>query len=69
MSEETITIDCTPTWRGILPALLLIYTEAETVKARAEAFDELVKMASLADRFVDGIFEPNQFRHQPSAQN
>ena len=65
METKTEYIDCTPTWKGILPALLLIYTQAETVKARAEAFDELVKMAALADRFVDGIFEPNQFRHQP----
>jgi len=45
-------IDCTPTWRGILPALLLIWTRAETAATQQEAMDELMRMATLADQYV-----------------
>jgi hypothetical protein len=44
-------IDCTPTWRGILPVLLLLITDANA-KGQAEAREELQRMADLADRYV-----------------
>ena len=44
----TETIDLTPTWRGILPALLAIYDHGD----RQTALDELAKMAGAADRYI-----------------
>lgn len=41
------TIDLTPTWRGILPALIAIYEHGD----RQTAIDELTKMANLADQY------------------
>ena len=43
------TIDLTPTWRGILPALLAMLEEPAT---RQDALDELAKMAGAADRYI-----------------
>lgn len=43
----TETVDLTPTWRGILPALLAIFEHGD----RQTALDELAKMANLADRY------------------
>lgn len=48
---KVATIDCTPTWRAILPLLLTGYTEG-TDKGRQIAIEELNRMADLADRFV-----------------
>jgi hypothetical protein len=45
---QTQTIDLTPTWRGILPALLAIYESGD----RQTAIDEMVRMANLADKYV-----------------
>lgn len=45
------TIDITPTWRGILPALLAVYTDG-TAKGRADALKELQRMADIADQAV-----------------
>ena len=42
------TIDITPTWSGILPVLLLLL-ESGSAKGRADARDELARMAKLAD--------------------
>ena len=42
------TIDLTPTWREILPALLAIFESGD----RQTAIDELGRMASLADKHV-----------------
>ena len=56
MAETTRTvrtIDITPTWSGILPALIAILERGETVEARKTAEAELQKMAALADRYVD----------------
>jgi hypothetical protein len=50
---ESITI--TPTWAGILPALLAIITNAETVEARKVAEAELLRMARLADLYVASV--------------
>ncbi len=43
------TIDLTPTWREILPALLALMENPET---RRDAADELTRMANLADKYV-----------------
>ena len=47
----TETVDLTPTWRGILPALLAIYENGD----RRTAIDELTKMANLADRYNEMV--------------
>jgi hypothetical protein len=47
----TETIDLTPTWRGILPALLAIFENGD----RRTAIDELTKMAALADRYNEMV--------------
>ena len=44
----TKTIDLTPTWREILPALLAIFESGD----RQTAIDELTKMAGAADRYI-----------------
>jgi hypothetical protein len=46
------TIDITPTWREILPALLSLLENPVT---RQNALDELTRMAHLADRQVATI--------------
>lgn len=45
----TTTIDLTPTWREILPALLALLENPNTQQT---ALDELSRMAHLADRQV-----------------
>jgi len=42
------TIDLTPTWREILPALLAIYENGD----KEIAMDEFMKMAGAADRYI-----------------
>ena len=42
-------IDMTPTWRGILPSLLVLYNNPST---RAVGLKELRRMADLADQYV-----------------
>jgi hypothetical protein len=46
------TIDLTPTWSGILPALLAVIANGETVEARKAAEQELARMARIADKYV-----------------
>lgn len=48
-------IDMTPTWSGILPALIAIIANGETVEARKTAEAELRRMAGLADRYVASV--------------
>lgn len=43
----TTTIDLTPTWQGILPALISLLENPQT---RQVALDELSRMARLADQ-------------------
>lgn len=63
-TQKTITIDITPTWSGILPALIAIVENGETVEAHKTAEAELRKMADLADRYVAavkaGIIKPEE---------
>lgn len=46
------TIDMTPTWRAILPALLDIYRDGMTQESRDIARAELYRMAEIADAYV-----------------
>ena len=46
-------IDLTPTWVGILPALLAIFEHGD----RQTALDELLKMAQIADHHISLINE------------
>lgn len=43
-------VDITPTWEGILPALLAIYVDGDS-KGRAHAITELQRMAKAADAY------------------
>lgn len=45
-------IDLTPTWLAILPALLAVIANGDTVEARKAAEGELLRMAGLADALV-----------------
>lgn len=47
----TKTIDITPTWSEILPALILLL-ESPNAEARNTAKDELWRMAKLADKYM-----------------
>jgi hypothetical protein len=42
------TVDLTPTWRGILPALLAL---VENPITRQDGLDELARMANAADKY------------------
>jgi hypothetical protein len=42
------TIDITPTWREVLPALLVL---VENPITRQDGIDELVRMAGVADKY------------------
>jgi len=48
----TNTVDLTPTWSGILPALLTLL-QSPNPKSRDIAESELRRMAGLADGFVE----------------
>ena len=42
-----------PSWEGILPALIEVLTRGESVESRQFARDELRRMATLADAWVN----------------
>ena len=44
------TVDLTPTWREILPAVIVML---ENPKTKRDALDELTRMAGAADRYVE----------------
>lgn len=46
-----ITIDATPTWRGIAPALVAILRDGDA-QAQNDAMAELLRMADIADEYV-----------------
>jgi len=48
----TKTVDVTPTWQGILPALLTLL-QSDSHKSRQIAESELRRMAGLADGYVE----------------
>ena len=45
-------IDLTPTWQGVLPVLVALVSNGGP-SGRAHAMKELVRMAQLADRYVE----------------
>lgn len=49
MNNTTKTIDCTPTWSGILPVILALIQNPNTKK---DGMIELKRMAELADAYV-----------------
>jgi hypothetical protein len=46
------TIDMTPTWSDIAPVLFRIIRDADKSDSLRTAYDELLRMAALADRAV-----------------
>ena len=50
------TVDLTPTWQGILPALLDLL-KSDNPKSRQLAESELRRMAGLADGFIEAARE------------
>lgn len=51
---QTQTIDLTPTWEEVLPALINLITNPKVPqKSRSLAMDELGRMAVLADGYVE----------------
>ena len=49
MKNTTQTIDCTPTWSGILPVIVALIQNPNT---RKDGIIELQRMAELADAYV-----------------
>jgi hypothetical protein len=49
MNNNTQTIDCTPTWSGILPVLVALIQNPKTNK---DGMIELKRMAEIADAYV-----------------
>jgi hypothetical protein len=49
MNNTTQTIDCTPTWSGILPVIVALIQNPNT---RKDGIIELQRMAELADAYV-----------------
>lgn len=49
MKKETIFIDCTPTWEGILP-LLIEGLKNKNRQVYENSMEELKRMARLADK-------------------
>lgn len=56
--HEPLTIDVTPTWKGIMRLLIEVYTNGESVKARQDALTELNRMADLADKYTSMVKNP-----------
>lgn len=44
-------IDATPTWEAILPIVLTAYTDGETSETKRKAYEELRRMAQIADMY------------------
>ena len=57
-------IDATPNWEGITSSLLIIYEHSETPKNRQWAKDEILKMAKLADQFVELTKDVNETKRK-----
>jgi hypothetical protein len=59
------TIDCTPTWSGILPALLIVLEDG-TEEGKKLARIELKRMAEIADKYVE---HQKSINHEPVDQS
>jgi hypothetical protein len=56
LKKQTVTIDCTPTWEGILPWLIAMIEEnGHSAQATTIAKEQLKKMAQVADKYVESI--------------
>lgn len=55
-NKETRYETVTPTWEGLLPAMLMVLRDGDT-KARAAAMGELRRMARIADSAVAHLEE------------
>jgi hypothetical protein len=51
MTKTTETIDITPTWESLVPALVHIIQHSKSATARADIVQELKSMAQAADRW------------------
>lgn len=51
MTHKTETVDITPTWSGIVPALLIML-KSDSHAAREVAEAEMHRMARLADKMI-----------------
>ena len=51
MTNTTQTLDMTPTWESLVPALLLILRSSKQADAQHMIKQELVRMAQAADRW------------------
>lgn len=56
MEKKVVTIDCTPTWSGILKYYLVILEDGNA-EGKKIAKKELARMAELADKYVALIKE------------
>lgn len=61
----TKTIDLTPTWSEILPALLNMH-KSESELGHKVAVEELTKMAKLADKYIAELNE--EVTHTPTTE-
>jgi len=55
-------IDATPSWQSITSSLLVIYETAPKPSNRQWARDEILRMARLADQFVELTKDVNETR-------
>jgi hypothetical protein len=51
MTNTTKTIDMTPTWESLIPAILLIIRSSKQADAQNMIQQELVRMAQAADKW------------------
>lgn len=58
------TIDMTPTWEGLVPALIHILQHSESERSKRDIADELNKMARAADRWNAYCKEQNTIPRQ-----
>ena len=49
MCEHVRTIDITPTWQQLLPLLIEVAANGDTLKARQNALNELMRLAKTVD--------------------
>lgn len=52
ITQEPKVIDITPTWQSLIRALVLLATQGETAEARETAWQELDRLAKIADELI-----------------
>jgi hypothetical protein len=48
--SQRTTVDITPTWRSLMPALVEVAARGRTAEGRKTAMDELLRLADVVDR-------------------